>query len=266
MAQITAAMVKELRDSTGLGMMDCKKALEENGGDVSAANDWLRSKGLATAEKKAGRATKEGLVAIKIADDNKSAAIIEVQCETDFCARNEEFQKMVASVLEIAFAAKDGTVEATDEITGCVQETFSRIGENMNYANGMKISGDQIGSYMHHNNKVGVIVAIKGSVDEETSTGLCQHIAFSNPMGLTTDDIPADIVAKEREIAKQQAIESGKPEEIAEKMVEGKIRKFLAERALVEQQYVKDDKKKIKEVLGDASILAFARFAVGGDQ
>ncbi len=118
---------------------------------------------------------------------------------------------------------------------------------------------------MHHNNKVGVIAALKGSVDEETLTGLCQHIAFANPMGIATDDIPADIVAKEREIAKQQAIESGKPEEIAEKMVEGKIRKFLAERTLVEQQYVKDDKKKIKEVLGDTQILAFARFAVGGE-
>lgn len=265
MAQITATMVKELRDSTGLGMMDCKKALEENSGDIAAANDWLRAKGLATAEKKSGRATKEGLVAIKIADDNKSAAIVEVQCETDFCARNEEFQKMAASVLEMAFAADDGKIEATDAITACVQETFSRIGENMSYAGGMKLSGDQIGSYMHHNNKVGVVVALKGSVDEEIITGLCQHIAFANPMGLTSDDIPADIVAKEREIAKQQAIESGKPEAIAEKMVEGKIRKFLAERALVEQQYVKDDKKKIKEILGDAQIVAFARFAVGGE-
>ena len=266
MGQITAAMVKELRDSTGLGMMDCKKALDENAGDVAAATDWLRAKGLATAEKKSGRATKEGLVAIKIADDNKSAAIIEVQCETDFCARNEEFQKMVASVLEMVFTtSNDGKVDATDDITGCVQDAFSRIGENMSYANGMKISGDQIGSYMHHNNKVGVIVALNGSVDEETITGLCQHIAFANPMGITAEDIPAEIVAKEREIAKQQAIESGKPAEIAEKMVEGKIRKFLAERALVEQQYVKDDKKKIKEILGDATIVAFARFAVGGE-
>ena len=266
MGQITAAMVKELRDSTGLGMMDCKNALEENSGDIAAATDWLRTKGLATAEKKSGRATKEGLVAIKIADDNKSAAIIEVQCETDFCARNEEFQKMVASVLEMAFATpNDGKIDPTDNISECVQETLSRIGENMNYTKGMKISGDQIGSYMHHNNKVGVIVALKGSVDGDTLTGLSQHIAFANPMGITTDDIPGEIVTKEREIAKQQAIESGKPIEIAEKMVEGKIRKFLAERALVEQQYVKDDKKKIKEILGDAQIIAFARFAVGGE-
>jgi len=266
MAQISASMVKGLREKTGAGMMDCKKALDENAGDVAAATDWLRAKGLATAEKKSGRATKEGLVAIKIADNNKSAAIIEVQCETDFCARNEEFQKMVASVLEMGFAVPaDGKIEATDEISACVQDAFSRIGENMSYANGMKLSGDQIGSYMHHNNKVGVVIAMKGSVDEETLTGLCQHIAFANPMGLTAEDIPAEIVTKEREIAKQQAIESGKPAEIAEKMVEGKIRKFLAERALVEQQYVKDDKKKIKEILGDAQILAFARFAVGGE-
>lgn len=266
MGQITAAIVKELRDSTGLGMMDCKKALEENSGDVAAASDWLRAKGLATAEKKSGRATKEGLIAVKIADDNKSAAIVEIQCETDFCARNEEFQKMVAGVLEMAFATSDdGKVAPTDAITECVQDAFTRIGENMSYAGGMKISGDQIGSYMHHNNKVGVIVALSGSVDEETLTGLCQHIAFANPMGITTGDVPEEIVVKEREIAKQQAIESGKPAEIAEKMVEGKIRKFLAERALVEQQYVKDDKKKIGEILGDAKILAFARFAVGGE-
>ncbi len=260
---ITAGMVKELREATGLGMMDCKKALEETNGDIAAAQDMLRTKGLVTAEKKAGRATKEGLVGIAVADDKKSAAMVEVQCETDFCSRNDEFVNMVADVKAMAFASPEGDIPASDAITERLQATLAKIGENMSYARGIKISAAKIGSYLHHNNKVGVIVGVDGDVSDEILADLCMHIAFSNPMGITTDDIPADLVAKEKEIAKQQAMESGKPEEIAEKMVVGKIQKFLAANALLEQPFVKDDKKTVKEILGGQTVTAFARYAVG---
>lgn len=263
MAEITAAIVKQLREDTGLGMMDCKKALDETGGDVNAAKELLRKKGFATAEKKAGRATKEGLVSIKTSPDRTSAAMIEVQCETDFCARNDEFKNMVAGLLSQAYESKDGPVPASAAMTDRLQQTLAKIGENMSYARGVKISASFIGQYLHHNNKVGVLVGLNGKVADEVVADLCMHIAFANPMGIEPKDIPADLVAKEREFAKQQAIDSGKPAQIAEKMVEGKIKKFLAERALMEQPFVKDDKKQVKDILGGVKVTAFARFAVG---
>jgi elongation factor Ts len=266
MAEVTAAMVKELRDDTGLGMMDCKKALDEANGDIQAAKDALRAKGLTTAEKKAGRATKEGLVAIKIAPDKSAASMVEIQCETDFCARNEEFQKMVHILADQAYEKPAGKVESDENMTDALQQTLAKIGENMQYSKGVKVEAAKVGSYLHHNSKVGVIAGVDKAVDDEILSDLCMHIAFSDPMGITPDDIPAELVAKEKDIAKQQAIESGKPAEIAEKMVEGKMRKFLEERALMEQLIAREDKygkKKVKEVLGDAKVVDFARFAVG---
>ncbi len=262
MAEITAAMVKALREDTGQGMMECKKALQDTDGDVEAAKDLLRKKGLVKAEKRAERTTTEGLIAIRELEG--AAVMVEVQCETDFCARNEEFRGMVAKVADLAGQAEAGTVEASDAIRDAVQETLSKIGENMSYARGVKIEAPTVGTYLHHNGKVGVLVGVEGELDEETLTGLCMHIAFADPMGITPDDVPEDLVAKEREFANQQAVESGKPAEIAEKMVEGKMRKFLAERALLEQDYVRDEKQKVKEVVGDAKVTSFARFAVGG--
>jgi len=247
-------------------MMDCKKALDEADGDIQAANDLLRKKGLATAEKKADRATSEGLVHILVTDDRKAAAMVEVLCETDFCARNDQFVGMVETLTKLAFDAADGPVEATDAMTESLQQTLAKIGENMSYARGVKVSAGRIGSYRHHNGKVGVLVGIDGEIDDETLNDLCMHIAFADPMGLTRDDIPADLVEKEKEIAKQQAIESGKPEQIAEKMVTGKLNKFLAANALLEQPFVKDDKKKVKDILGSATVTTFARFAVGAGQ
>ena len=262
MAQITAAMVKVLREGTGQGMMECKKALTEAGGDVEEAQLILRKKGLATAEKKANRETSEGLVAIEAAEDGRSAAMVLVRCETDFCARNDVFKQAIADVAKMAAGAADGAVEATEEITATVQAAFDKIGENMSYGRGVKLSAPRVGTYLHHNNKVGVLVGIEGDIDDETLADLCMHIAFTKPMGLTKDDIPAELVEKEKEVAKAQAIESGKPEEIAEKMVAGKVNKFLAANALVEQPFVRDEKKKIKDILGGATIKAFAMFDV----
>jgi len=261
MADITAAMVKALREETGGGMMECKKALIEAGGNAADAKDALRAKGLAMAEKKAGRNTSEGLVAI--ASGEGQAAMVEIRCETDFCARNDEFRTMVADVANMALAAGEGNVEATEAITQRVQETLAKIGENISYTHGVKICASKIGTYVHHNGKVGVIVGVEGEAAGETLTDLCMHIAFANPIGIMPDDIPQDLVTKEKEIAKQQAIEAGKNEQIAEKMVAGKVKKFLAANALLEQPFVRDDKKKVKEILGSAKVKAFTRFAVG---
>lgn len=264
MAEITAAMVKALREETSQGMMECKKALQKTSGDVEAARDLLRKRGAALAEKKADRTTSEGLVAIKIADDGASAAMVEVTCETDFCARNELFQTMVAEIAGLALATEAGDVAANDEIDAAVQGVLAKIGENMSYSRGVKIAAPRIASYLHHNSKVGVLVGIEGELDEDSMAGLCMHVAFADPVGITVDDIPTDIIEKERAFALEQAEESGKPKEIAEKMVQGKMRKFLAGKALLEQAYVRNDKQQVKEVLGDAKVTVFARFAVGG--
>ena len=263
MAEITAAMVKALREETGQGMMDCKKALQDTGGDVDAARDILRKKGAAMADKKAQRETSEGLVAIRVSDDGHAATMVKVHCETDFCARNEVFREMVEAIVGLAADAPAGKIGANDAITGALQGALAKIGENMSYADGVKIEAPRLGTYLHHNKKVGVVVGVDGEASDETLADLCMHIAFADPMGITVDDIPADVVEKEKKFATEQAIESGKPPEIAEKMVAGKMRKFLAGKALVEQPFVRDDKKTVKDILGGATVTAFARFAVG---
>ena len=263
MAQITAAMVKALREETSQGMLECKKALEEANGDVQAAKDLLRKKGLVTAEKKAERATSEGLVSIAVSPDKTSAAIVEVRCETDFCARNDVFGAMVTTVSGLALQGPVGNVEPTQTIKDAVQGVLAKIGENMSFARGCKIAAPVIGTYLHHNRKVGVVVGLEGEVSPEILSDLCMHIAFTNPLAINPSEVPAELVEKERKFATEQAAESGKPANIVQKMVEGKVNKFLAENALTEQMFVKDDKKKVKEILGKAKIVAFARYAVG---
>jgi len=261
MAEITASMVKALREATGQGMMECKKALTEAGGDIEQAKDLLRARGQLKAEKKASRATSEGLVEFRA--DDSSVTMVEVVCETDFTARNDEFKAMVADVADLAAAAAGGEIAATDEIAARVQAAFEKIGENMGYTRGVKLTGDQVGSYKHHNNKVGVAVALTGSLDTTVLSELCMHIAFHNPMGLSVDDIPAEILEREKAVAKAQAMEQGKPEEIAEKMVIGKIRKFCEQNCLLEQPFIKDESRTVREVLGDAAIASFVRYEVG---
>lgn len=263
MADISPAAVKALREETGLGMMDCKKALEEANGDVSAAKDLLRKKGMATAEKKAGRSTGEGLVAIARSKDGMSAGMVEVQCETDFCARNEEFKKMVDKLAELIVQGPDGEVKPTPAMDEALKGALAKIGENMKFANGRKITAKKIGTYVHFNGKVGVMIGLDGPIDDTLLADLCMHVAFANPIGISGNDIPADVIAKEKEIARDKAIQAGKKPEIAEKMVDGAVRKFLEANALLEQPFVKDDKKKVKDLLGKTNITAFARFAVG---
>ncbi len=262
MAEITAAMVKALREETGQGMMDCKKALEETNGDVEAAKDMLRKKGGQKAAEKAGRATGEGLIAIAAGDG--AAAMVEVKCETDFCARNEVFSSMVQGLADTLLAGDAGQADPADEsMTGPVQDAFNKIGENMSFARGVKIAAPTVGSYLHFNGKVGVLLGLSKELDEETVKDVCMHIAFANPLGITPDDIPSELVEKERKFIKEEVLASGKPEEIAEKMTEGKMRKFFSGVALYEQAFVKDDKQTVKQILGDAEVTEFARFAVG---
>jgi elongation factor Ts len=172
------------------------------------------------------------------------------------------FIEMVADVLSKAEQAGAGPIDASEDITSAVQEAFAKIGENMSYGQGVKINAEKVGGYKHHNNKVGVLVGVDKDVDDETLTGVCMHIAFANPMGITVEDIPEELAEKERKFAVEQAVESGKPQEIAEKMVEGKMRKFLEQNALMEQKYVRDESKTVKEVLGGATVTQFARFAL----
>jgi len=261
MAEITASMVKALREASGQGMMACKKALTEAGGDMDGAMDILRKKGLAKAERKAGREAKEGLIAV--ADGKDGAAMVEVLCETDFCARNNEFKAMVQQVAQLAAQCPGGAVEGTGKITETVQACFNKIGENMRYGRGIKISAPSVGRYVHHNSKVGVLVGVEGEIDRETLDGLCMHIAFADPMAIRSDDVPAEEVERERRLAAEQAAETGKPPQVVEKIVAGKVRKFLADNSLLDQPYVRDESKKVSEVLGAAKVTAFARFAIG---
>jgi len=266
MAEITAATVKALREETGLGMMDCKKALQETAGDVQAAKDLLRKKGMATAEKKAGRTTTEGLVAISANEDSTSAAMVEVLCETDFCARNEEFRDMASELAQMAADGDDGPIEANESMQQRVQDALAKIRENIRYSRGVKLSASKVGAYVHHNGRVGVLVGVNGEASPEVLADLCMHIAFADPLGITENDVPKDLIAREGEIAGAQAAESGKPQNIIDKIVAGKIKKFVADKALLEQVFVKDEKRKVKDILGSAEVVSFARFAVGAGQ
>jgi elongation factor Ts len=263
MAEITAALVKALREDTGQGMMECKKALTENNGDIEAAKDWLRARGMVKAAGKSARAATEGLVELLIDPSGRSATMVEVASETDFCARSDVFRAMVAQVAKLAAAGPAGEVAASQQITAAVQQAFEKIGENMHYVRGVKIEGEQTGGYKHHNNKVGVLVALGGRVDGTLLSELCMHIAFHAPMGIRAEDIPPAVIEREKAVAKAQAMEQGKPEAIAEKMVVGKIRKFCEQNCLLEQAFIKDEERTVKQVLGGVNVLAFARFEVG---
>ena len=290
MSNITAALVKELREKSGAGMMDCKKALQENNGDIDAAADWLRTKGLAKAAKKAGRVAAEGLVAIASTEDNKKAVLVEVNSETDFVARNETFQDLVKQISDLALTV-DGDFDAlkTTQVPGAgvaVEEHMTNmvatIGENMSVrrSSGLEVSNGVVASYIHNQvvpgqGKIGVLVALEstGKTDELDALGkqIAMHIAATNPLALDQDGVSADVVEKERAVLIEQAKESGKPDNIIEKMVEGRIRKFYEDVALLSQTFVVDGETRIEKVLKNAegsvgapvAIKQFLRFELG---
>ncbi|AKI00837.1 translation elongation factor Ts [Hoeflea sp. IMCC20628] len=285
---ITAAMVKELRDKTGAGMMDCKKALAENAGDMEAAVDWLRAKGIAKADKKSGRTAAEGLIAV--ASEGKSAVVVEVNSETDFVARNDGFQDLARSIATVALttdgsdaAVAAATVPSTGKsVTDTVKDAIGHIGENMSFRRSAKLSVDDgvVATYVHNAvadglGKLGVIVAVKSTGNAEALNAIgrqvAMHIAATNPLALTSDDVDAAIADRERNVFIEQARESGKPEAIIEKMVEGRMRKFFEEVALLSQSFVMNPDLTVGEAVKAAAaeagapveIAGFVRFQLG---
>jgi len=264
---ITATMVKDLRERTGVGMMDCKKALTECNGDEEKAIAWLREKGLSKAAKKAGRATSEGLVTIVAAADGKSAAMSELKCETDFVSKNEEFIALAEGIAKLALEKKTSDIEALPAEATDLTELIGKIGENMQVGRlaYVALSGEgTIGIYVHSNKKLGVLVELTGAATPELAKDIAMQVAAASPLCVSPDQIPADTLTQEKEIYLNQAKEEGKPAQIAEKIVEGRIRKFYQEVCLREQVFIKDDKKTIKDLLGkNADIARFFRFAIG---
>ena len=286
MAQITAALVKELRDKTSAGMMDCKKALNETGGDLEAAVDWLRTKGIAKADKKAGRVAAEGLVGFAL--DGTKGALVEVNSETDFVARNEGFQAAVEEVTTLALecnsteelaVAKTSTGETVTEF---FTSLVAKIGENMGLRRMDSVSVDKgsVTGYMHNAvagsmGKIGVLVGLESDADtaklDELGKKIAMHIAATNPLALNVDDLDQTVVAKEREMLKAEALESGKPEAIVDKMVDGRMTKFFKESVLMTQIFVMDGERSIEQVIADEAkalgtdvkLTGYVRMALG---
>jgi elongation factor Ts len=263
-AEISASDVMKLRNRTGLSMMECKKALTEAAGDLDKAEDILRKTMKGKMDAKTDRPAGAGRVAIST--KGGSGTIVEIRAETDFTAMNEKFVQAVQKVADLALSQPAGQVAVFPEAQKLVDELRISTGENCSFARGRKFDGGgTAGGYVHHDGKTGALVQAEGAISPELLKQIGMHIvaAVPTPKGLSAADIPADIVEKERKFRIEQAIESGKPKEIAEKMVEGGMRKFYEEVALLEQPYVMDPTKKVKDVTGGAKIIGFARFAVG---
>jgi elongation factor Ts len=289
---VTAAQINELRKSTGAGMLDCKKALEETGGDFEKAVDFLRTKGLAAAAKKAGRAATEGMVAAFVSDDLKSGVLLEVNSETDFVAKNETFQAFVASIGQHILATSPTDVEAmlaqtfsgdaTKTVQTYVNGSISIIGENIQIRRFAKfdVKGDGcIGSYIHAGGKIGVLVQIASPAVTAANKDVLQgfvkdvamHTAAAAPAFVSRDQVPTDVLDREKEVYRAKAKESGKPDAIIEKIIDGQINKYYADICLIEQAFVKDTDKTILQVAkecgaaagGNVSITRFERFVLG---
>jgi elongation factor Ts len=285
---ISAAQVKQLRDMTGAGMMDCKAALAETNGDIEAAVDWLRKKGISKADKKAGRTAAEGLIGV--ASEGTSAVVVEVNSETDFVARNDAFQDIVRNVAQVALAT-DGSVDAVaaatysgsqKSVADTIKDAIGTIGENMSMRRSAKlsVSNGAVATYVHNAvvenlGKMGVLVAVEttGNADAARAFGrqVAMHVAATNPLALTAEEVDAGAVAREKDIFAAQARESGKPENIIEKMVEGRMRKFYEEVVLLKQAFVLNPDMTVEQALkaaekdigAEARITGFVRFALG---
>ena len=285
MAAITAKLVKELRDKTSAGMMDCKKALSESNGDMEAAIDWLRTKGIAKADKKAGRVAAEGLVAV--ATQGTTGVLVEVNSETDFVSRNEGFQNAVAQIASTALSVDNTEALREAQIDGKSVTTFltdlvAKIGENMSLRRMEKlsVSAGVVEGYIHNSaapgmGRIGVLVALESTGDTDKLNALAKkiamHIAATSPLALTTDDLDQDLVAKERKALKDEAIESGKPEAIVDKMVEGRMVKFFKESVLMTQMFVMDPDHNVETIIAneakalgaDIKMTGYVRMEVG---
>ncbi len=271
MAQITAALVKELREITGAGMMDCKKALVECEGDKDKAIDYLREKGIAKAAKKAGRIASEGVVAAAVTADGKTACIVEINSETDFVAKNENFQNLVKKIAEHIVACKPADMDALNAsqmdgktVAEVMTEAVASIGEKLSLRRFEVYTTEdgQLATYIHMGGKIGVIVELSGG-DKTLGKDVAMQIAAAKPQCIGREDVDQEALAHEREVLRKQALEEGKPEKIVEKMVDGRINKYYKEVCLVEQEFVKDSDKTIKDILAGVEVRRFARFEMG---
>ena len=268
---VTAQTVKELRERTGAGMMECKKALLETGGDLDAAAELMRKQGLAKADKKAARIAAEGVIAIERSADGRRAAMVEVNCETDFVAREQDFRAFAAAVAARAVAERPVSLEAllaaqlgTETVEERRRALVAKVGENIGVRRFALLEAPQhLGAYLH-GTRIGVLVALKGG-QVELARDLAMHIAAANPRYLSARDVPQEVLAKEREVLTEQALGEGKPPEIVAKMVEGRLRKSLGEITLLGQPFVKDPDVTIEKLLkgSGAEVLSFERFEVG---
>jgi len=271
---ITTALIKELRERTGAGMLDCKKALQENGGDIEKAIDWLREKGIAKAAKKSGRVAAEGLVFAAVSEDRKKGAILEFNSETDFVAKNDEFksfgEKLVTLTLEHDLTSEDELKAFEHEgktVETHLTELIAKIGENMNIRR-LKLVATTgfIETYIHLGGKIGVLLNVNGEATDENiekAKGVAMHVAAMDPKYLDKSQVTADDLDREKEIARHQLTAEGKPANIIEKILEGKMRKFYEENCLVQQKYVRDDKVTVEKFIAPCTIISFDRFKVG---
>lgn len=264
MTQVTASLVKELRDRTGLGMMECKKALAEAGGDIDKAIEDLRKSSGMKAAKKAGRTAADGIVKFKA--ENGYGLLLEVNSETDFVARDDGFQSFVSSVLDSAFTAKETDIATlmAGDLESSREALVQKIGENISPRRASSIEAPVVGGYLHSNNRIAVLVGLTGG-SEELAKDVAMHVAAVNPAVVNSADMPADVVAAEKEIYVAQARESGKPEEIIEKMIAGRVAKFLKESSLVDQPFVKDPEITVGKLVkaAGADVISFVRYEVG---
>ncbi|GEM03406.1 elongation factor Ts [Halolactibacillus miurensis] len=272
---VTASMVKELREKTGAGMMDCKKALQETDGDMDQAIDYLREKGISKAAKKADRIAAEGS-AYTLTEGN-TAVLFEVNCETDFVTKNDQFKALLSELAKHLLSQKPANVEEAlqqplhgdgETVETFINNNIAKIGEKLSlrrFIIAEKTDNDAFGAYIHMGGNIGVLTVVEGTTDEAFAKDIAMHIAAVNPRFVSRDAVDAETVEKEREVLKQQALNEGKPENIVEKMVEGRLGKFFEEICLLEQSFVKDPDQKVKKLVADkgASIVDFARYEVG---
>ncbi|MDQ7111965.1 translation elongation factor Ts [Staphylococcus simulans] len=274
MAQITAKLVKELRERTGAGMMDCKKALVENDGDIEKAIDYLREKGIAKAAKKADRIAAEGMTYVGV--NGNDAVIVEINSETDFVARNEGFQELVKEIANQILETKPESVDALletklstgDTVSERINKAISTIGEKLSlrrFAVRTKGDNDAFGAYEHMGGRISVLTVVEGTTDEEAAKDVAMHIAAINPKYVSSDQVSQEELAHEKEVLKQQALNEGKPEKIVEKMVEGRLRKYLQEICAVDQDFVKNPDVTVEEFLKSkgGKLTDFVRYEVG---
>ena len=263
---MSAAQVKELRERTGLGLLECKKALAASDGDIDKAIEELRKSSGMKAAKKAGRTAADGVVATRVAEDGSYGVVVEVNSETDFVARDEGFQGFVASVLDKVYSDKQTDIAAVmaGDLESARQALVQKIGENISPRRAQSIDAAVVGGYVHSNNRIAVIVGLTGG-DEALAKDVAMHIAAVNPAVVSSDQMPAEVIAAEREIYAAQAADSGKPQEIVDKMIEGRVSKFLKESSLVDQPFVKDPDTTVGKLVkaAGATITAFVRFEVG---